>query len=66
VKRSLGIGRIVRDRATRPAFGGVRLPDVTVPTRALSGQRGGGLSCHLTQDDAAEIVDKARRSTVPG
>jgi hypothetical protein len=33
-------GQIARDPATGMALGGVRLPDVTVPTRTLSGERG--------------------------
>ncbi|HEU5026188.1 MAG TPA: alpha/beta hydrolase domain-containing protein [Spirillospora sp.] len=41
---TLAGGRIVRDPATGLARGGVRLPDVTVPTRTLSGQRGGGIT----------------------
>ncbi|WP_407924472.1 alpha/beta hydrolase domain-containing protein [Actinomadura physcomitrii] len=41
---TLSGGGIARDPATGLALGGVRLPDVTVPTRTLSGQRGGGIT----------------------
>lgn len=41
---TLAGGKIVRDPATGIALGGVRLPDVTVPTRTLSGRRGGGIT----------------------
>jgi hypothetical protein len=45
-------GAVVRDAATGLAKGGIRLPDVTVPTRTLSGSRpsgtpGGNLFCIL-------------------
>jgi hypothetical protein len=42
--------QIVRDPATGIATGGVRLPDITVPTRTLTGQRnatGAGALCFL-------------------
>ncbi|GIF06918.1 alpha/beta hydrolase domain-containing protein [Actinoplanes siamensis] len=46
---AVGGGAVIRDAATGLAVGGLRLPDVTVPTRTLSGLRaiGGGPFCGL-------------------